>query len=86
MRLRAMVALPLPRMTATSHFDRIRTMKAGCYVLHLTCDQVGCHRFREFTGETMTDAMAKARKANWKPSRSWSGKDWCQEHSTEENR
>ena len=43
---------------------------AGCYVLHVRCDNDTGHTYRnvekEFTGATKTIAINNARKAGWK--------------------
>lgn len=56
-------------------------MKAGAYVLHLTCDYPGCKRQSvEFTGEDKKEAFQAARNAGWVIKNTWTGKDLCKDH------
>lgn len=56
-------------------------MKAGCYVLHMTCDHPGCpRRSVEFVGEDKKEAFKAARTAGWVTKETWTGKDLCPTH------
>lgn len=47
-------------------------MKAGAYVLHITCDHRDCMRIsHEFVGRNESEALKAARRAGWAVGRPW---------------
>lgn len=62
-------------------------MKAGAYVLHLSCDHEGCNERGEYVGNrTESEAMQIARKDGWKIGRPWTQPDYCKQHRKEHGR
>lgn len=62
-------------------------MKAGAYVLHLSCDHPLCHQRGEYVGNhTESEAMREARRAGWHIGRPWTAPDYCKEHKKEHKR
>jgi hypothetical protein len=56
-------------------------MKAGAYVLHLSCDHKGCSEHGEYVGNrTETEAMREARRDGWHIGKPWTSPDYCKRH------
>ena len=62
-------------------------MKAGAYVLHISCDHPSCHARGEYVGSrNQTEAFQVARRAGWKIGQPWTSPDYCKAHRAEHNK